>query len=56
RHKIFERFYRSDESRSRETGGYGVGLSIAASIADAHSAKITVSGEHGHWIRFDVAL
>ncbi|MDR1328417.1 MAG: HAMP domain-containing histidine kinase [Oscillospiraceae bacterium] len=54
RGKIFERFYRSDESRSRETGGYGVGLSIAKSVADAHRAKIAVSGEYGSWIRFDV--
>ncbi|MDR1061924.1 MAG: HAMP domain-containing histidine kinase, partial [Clostridiales bacterium] len=51
RDKVFERFYRSDESRSRETGGYGVGLSIAKSIADAHKAKIAVSGEHGKWVR-----
>ncbi|MDR2665789.1 MAG: HAMP domain-containing histidine kinase [Oscillospiraceae bacterium] len=54
RRKIFERFYRSDASRSRETGGYGVGLSIAACAAEAHNAKITVSGEHGRWIRFEV--
>lgn len=40
---IFERFYRVDKSRSRTEGGYGLGLSIAASIIDSHNAKITVN-------------
>jgi len=56
RGRIFERFYRADESRSRETGGYGVGLSIAKAIADVHRGKITVSGEYMKWVRFDVTL
>ena len=55
-YKIFERFYRSDESRSRETGGYGVGLSIAKAIAEMHRGKISVTGQHGEWVRFDVML
>jgi signal transduction histidine kinase len=54
--KIFDRFYRSDESRSRETGGYGLGLSIAQAIAAAHRGKITVAGVYGEWVRFDVLL
>ncbi|MDR1206463.1 MAG: HAMP domain-containing histidine kinase [Peptococcaceae bacterium] len=54
--KIFDRFYRSDESRSRETGGYGLGLSIARAIAAAHRGKITVTGAYGEWVRFDVVL
>jgi len=56
REKIFERFYRTDESRSRETGGCGVGLSIAKSIVEAHKGRISVTGEYNAWIRFDVIL
>ncbi len=39
---LFERFYRSSESRSREEGGYGLGLSIASAIAEKHGTKISV--------------
>jgi len=54
--RIFERFYRVDKSRTRETGGYGIGLSIAKAIVEAHMGKIFVSSEYEKWIRFDVKL
>ena len=40
--RLFDRFYRTDESRSRESGGYGIGLSVAYSIVKAHKWKISV--------------
>ena len=53
---IFDRFYRSDKSRARATGGYGLGLSIAKSIVDVHSGDIVVDGEEGRWISFTCIL
>ena len=41
--RFFERFYRSDSSRARQTGGYGIGLSVAQTITEQHKGKITVS-------------
>ncbi len=37
---LFDRFYRTDASRNSETGGYGIGLSIARAVTDAHKGKI----------------
>lgn len=54
--KIFERFYRSDTSRARETGGYGLGLAIAKNIVTEHSGKITVKSEKDKFAEFIVTL
>jgi signal transduction histidine kinase len=45
--KVFDRFFRVDEARSREDGGAGLGLSIAKSICTAHGAQIHVDSEVG---------
>ena len=55
--KIFERFYRSDDSRSRQTvGGYGLGLAIAKSIIDKHRFKINVENDEGRSICFVIVM
>lgn len=45
---IFERFYRTDTSRNSETGGHGIGLSIAKAIAEAHSGSIYASTQNNY--------
>lgn len=53
---IFERFYRIDKSRARQTEGYGLGLSIAQTIAVLHHGKITVSSSPEHGTTFTFTL
>ncbi len=45
---VFDRFYRTDSSRNSETGGHGIGLSIAKAIVTAHGGKITAWTKDGH--------
>ncbi len=54
--KIFDRFYRVNKSRSRDSGGYGLGLSIAKAIVEQHHGKITVKSNVNEATTFRVEL
>ena len=54
--RIFERFYRADAARHSETGGHGLGLSIARIITVAHGGKIRVKSKVGEGTCFEIQL
>ena len=56
REKIFQRFWRADTSRARETGGSGLGLAIVSSIVAAHNGTVEVVETEGGGATFRVAL
>ncbi|HTP08266.1 MAG TPA: ATP-binding protein [Anaerolineae bacterium] len=53
---VFDRFYRGEKSRSRATGGAGLGLAIARGIVEAHGGSIRVESEAGHGASFVFVL
>lgn len=53
---LFDRFYRPDKSRTSDTGGYGIGLSIAKRIAESHGGKIRVHRKERQGICFTLKL
>ena len=54
--RVFDRFYRTDASRSSETGGHGIGLSIAKAVVTAHGGKIQAGTQDGRSFQITVVL
>jgi two-component system OmpR family sensor kinase len=54
--RAFERFYRADPSRSRASGGVGLGLSIVSAVAEAHGGEVSVQSEVGKGSTFEISL
>lgn len=54
--RVFERFYRTDSARTRASGGAGLGLAIAASLAAAHGGELTVDSKPGRGAAFHLRL
>jgi heavy metal sensor kinase len=53
---VFERFYRGDQARSRQNGGFGLGLSIVKWIAESHRGSVQLSSKPGKGTKFTVLL
>jgi signal transduction histidine kinase len=54
--ELFERFYRTDSSRSSKTGGHGIGLSVVKAIVNAHKGKVSAESKDAKSIIFRIVL
>ena len=54
--RLFERFWRAEKSRSRATGGSGLGLAVVKQLVEAHGGRVTVHSVLGEGTRFSVSL
>jgi signal transduction histidine kinase len=54
--RVFDQFYRADQSRNRATGGAGLGLTIVKRLVDAHGGSISVSSEYGKGTTFKILI
>jgi signal transduction histidine kinase len=54
--RIFERFYRVDQARSRDTGGTGLGLAIVRHVAQAHGGEVSVTSLEGQGSTFTIVF
>ncbi|MDP4693903.1 MAG: cell wall metabolism sensor histidine kinase WalK, partial [Opitutales bacterium] len=53
---LFERFYRVDKGRSKESGGTGLGLSITKHIIQLHDGKVWAESKLGEWTKVSFSL
>jgi two-component system sensor histidine kinase BaeS len=54
--KLFDRFWRAEKSRSRVTGGSGLGLAVVKQMAEAHGGRIAAQSAPGQGARFNFSL
>lgn len=53
---LFDRFYRAEQSHNSQTGGYGIGLSVAKAVVEAHRGKISAHTQDGKSLRITVVM
>lgn len=54
--ELFERFYRTDPSRNKETGGFGIGLSTVKAVIENHKGRVSAKSNDEHSISFNIIL